>query len=74
MEELDQKRNLCFVDRDTSNYQAHKASQDVAMVADERKVRYLAKVLDFDHVHVLGFRVATLRFSPYFVFMHIFIL
>jgi hypothetical protein len=40
------------------------------MVVDERKGRFLANVLGFDHVRVLGFRVATFIFSPHFVFMH----
>ena len=51
-----------------------KAIPGVAKVADGRMVRYLAKFLDFDRVHVLDFHVATFDVSPLFVFMHIFIL
>jgi hypothetical protein len=70
MAELDQKECLCFADKGTNNFRDHRATLVVAMVVDERMVRFLAKVLDFDHVRVLGFRVATLDFSHHFVFMH----
>ena len=70
MGELDQKECLCFVDRGTNNFQGHRAILVVAMVVDERMVRFLAKVLGFYHVRVLGFRVATYYISPHFVFMH----
>lgn len=70
MGELDQKEYLCFADRGTNNFHDHRATLVVAMVVGGRMVRFLAKVLDFDHVRVLGFRVATLSISPHFVFMH----
>ena len=74
MEGFDQKEVWRFVDTCTSSFRVHKAIPGVAKVVDGRMVRYLAKFLDFDHVHVLGFHVVPFDVSPLFVFMHIFIL